>query len=71
MKYKFREKTPNGFFCMKYGCSFGDPEFCKKRAQGNIDKICQTCTGIEGETKKGKSSSLEFSTKGMNRRKAA
>ena len=72
MKHKYREKTSTGFFCTKYGCKFNDPDFCKKRAENDVDDMCQLCTGIEPiEKVKGKHSNLEFSTKGMNRKKAA
>jgi hypothetical protein len=70
MKHKYREKTATGFFCTKYGCIFNNPDFCKKRAENNIDDICQLCTGIE-PVEKVKHSNLEFSTKGMNRKRAA
>lgn len=73
MKYKYREKTSKGFICIKYGCKFNDPDFCKKRAENNIDTVCQLCTGIEAiaKEKRGRSSSLEFSTKSMNKKRAA
>jgi len=70
MKLKYREKTPIGFFCKKYGCEFNNPDFCKKRAENNIDDICQMCTGI-APIEKTRSSNLEFSTKGMNKKRAA
>ncbi len=70
MKLKYREKTALGFFCTKYGCGFNNADFCKKRAENNIDQICQLCTGIE-PVEKAKSSKLEFSTKGMNKKRAA
>ncbi len=70
MKLKYREKTSAGYFCTKYGCGFSDPDFCKKRAENNIDEICLLCTGLT-PVEKTKSSKLEFSTKGMNKKRAA
>jgi hypothetical protein len=66
----YREEIERGYLCTKYGCKFNDPDFCKKRAENNVDEICQICTGIE-PTDKGKTSNLQFSTKGMNKRRAA
>jgi len=71
MKLKYREKTSTGFFCVKYGCKFKDPDFCRKRAENNIDTVCQFCTGIAAMEKGSRSSSLEFSTKSMNKKRAA
>ena len=69
-KHKYREKTATGFICTKYKCSFSNPEFCKMRAESNIDDTCRTCTGIEAVTAT-KHTSINFSTKSMNRKKAA
>ncbi len=70
MTHKFREKIPSGFLCIKYECKFNNPDFCKKRAENNIDEICLACTGID-PVEKSKSSKLEFSTRGMNKKRAA
>ena len=70
MSHKYREKTSEGFLCTKYGCKFISPDFCKKRAESNIDEICQACTGIEA-VKTTKHSSINFSTKSMKGKKAA
>ncbi|MEW6585950.1 MAG: hypothetical protein AB1442_10125 [Nitrospirota bacterium] len=70
MKYKYRTKTGAGFICERYECRFTDPEFCRKRAENDIDDICQLCTGIAAVPKT-KSSNLEFSTRGMNKKRAA
>jgi hypothetical protein len=71
MKLKYREKTADGFFCTKYGCRFNNADFCKKRAENNIDEICHVCTGIEPVEKVRGSKKLEFSTKSMNKKRAA
>jgi len=70
MKNKYREKISMGYLCTKYGCKFNDPDFCKRRAENNVDEICQICTGIE-PTEKVRGSNLQFSTKGMNKKRAA
>jgi hypothetical protein len=70
MKHIYREKTPTGFLCTKYGCKFNNPDFCKKRAENNIDDICLMCTGIE-PIEKVKHSNVQFSTRGMNKKRAA
>ncbi len=70
MTHKYREKTVLGFFCTKYGCGFNNPDFCRKRAENNVDEICQMCTGLEPVAKV-KHTSLEFSTRSMNRKRAA
>jgi hypothetical protein len=71
MKLKYREKTEGGFLCTKYGCEFNNADFCKKRAENNIDEICQACTGIAALEKVKGSKKLEFSTRSMNRKRAA
>jgi len=70
MTHKYREKTTKGFLCTRYNCEFNNPDFCRKRAENNIDDMCQICTGIE-PIEKVRSTNLEFSTKGMNRKRAA
>jgi hypothetical protein len=72
MAHKFREKSSSGFLCTKYGCKFSDPDFCKRRAENNIDDTCQACTEIQAiSTSKSKHSNIVFSTKSMNSKKVA
>lgn len=72
MAHKFREKTAAGFLCTKYECKFSNPDFCRKRAENNVDDTCQLCTEIAAiPTTKTKHSSIVYSTKSMNSKKAA
>ncbi len=70
MTHKYREKTPTGYLCTKYGCKFSSADVCKKRAENNLDDTCQACTGLT-TVKTAKHSSIHLGTRSMRSKKAA
>ena len=69
MKPIYREKRKGGYYCNRYGCNFTDPDFCRKRAENNVDDNCLACTGLKPVEKR-RTSSIEYCTKSMNKKAA-